>query len=255
MGRAGREQGEEERRDSDKFIRHVPDRELGEAGRGKARASPTARSNGSRDAVDKPWEGWDLRMEVASAPRSGDGRRPARRRSRAARRRSCSVRSTSRSHTVNGSRSWARTAVARRRCSHALLGRAPARRRATRWIGSRRRGRRARPGARRFDRRRRCSHAFRRATGLPPATPVRCSPSSGSAPSTSCGRRARCRRVSARAPVLALFTAAGVELPRARRADEPPRPARDRAARTGARHVHGTVLLVTHDRRLLDAVR
>src|SRR2546430_3401126 len=24
-----------------------------------------------RNAIDKPWEGWDLRMEIAAAPRSG----------------------------------------------------------------------------------------------------------------------------------------------------------------------------------------
>ena len=36
-----------------------------------ARASRTARMMERLDVVDKPWEGWDLRMEIAVAPRSG----------------------------------------------------------------------------------------------------------------------------------------------------------------------------------------
>ena len=36
-----------------------------------ARASRTARMMERLDVVDKPWEGWDLRMEIAAAPRSG----------------------------------------------------------------------------------------------------------------------------------------------------------------------------------------
>jgi hypothetical protein len=44
------------------------------------------------------------------------------------------------------------------------------------------------------------------------------------------------------------------ELPRARRADQPSRPAGDRAARAGTGTFAGTLLLVTHDRALLDAV-
>ena len=51
--------------------------------------SPTRRSSGSRpNAVDKPWEGWDLRMEIAAAPRSGAVVARLTRRDRRTRRRS-----------------------------------------------------------------------------------------------------------------------------------------------------------------------
>ena len=45
------------------------------------------------------------------------------------------------------------------------------------------------------------------------------------------------------------------QLPRARRADEPPRPGGDRGARGGARDYDGTLVVVTHDRRFLERAR
>ena len=37
-----------------------------------ARASRTERAISRLDVVDKPWEGWDLRLEIAAAPRAGN---------------------------------------------------------------------------------------------------------------------------------------------------------------------------------------
>jgi energy-coupling factor transporter ATP-binding protein EcfA2 len=47
---------------------------------------------------------------------------------------------------------------------------------------------------------------------------------------------------------------AGGKLTRPRRADEPPRPARDRGARARPRGYEGTLMLITHDRRFLARV-
>jgi ATPase subunit of ABC transporter with duplicated ATPase domains len=55
----------------DKFIRHFRT-QSSERLAGKARATDRALERLEAEAVEKPWEGWDLRMEVASAPRSGD---------------------------------------------------------------------------------------------------------------------------------------------------------------------------------------
>jgi ATPase subunit of ABC transporter with duplicated ATPase domains len=55
----------------DKFIRHFR-RQTSEHLAGKARATERALERLERDAVDKPWEGWELRMEVAAAERSGN---------------------------------------------------------------------------------------------------------------------------------------------------------------------------------------
>ena len=53
----------------DKFIRHFRT-QSSERLAGKARA--TERALDRLDVVEKPWEGWELRMEVAAAARSGD---------------------------------------------------------------------------------------------------------------------------------------------------------------------------------------
>ncbi len=55
--------------DGDKFVVHHR-RETSEHLASKARA--TERALGRLEAVDKPWEGWDLRLDLAAAPRSGD---------------------------------------------------------------------------------------------------------------------------------------------------------------------------------------
>ena len=89
----------------------------------------------------------------------------------------------------------------------------------------------------------------------PATTPGRSWPSSGWAPrpcsdppsSLSPGERTRAE--------LAAFAALRRQLPRARRADQPPGPAGHRAAGVGApAGTAGTLLLVSHDRRLLETV-
>ena len=57
--------------EKDKFIRHFRTASS-ERLAGKARATDRALERLEENAVDKPWVGWDLRMEVASAPRGGD---------------------------------------------------------------------------------------------------------------------------------------------------------------------------------------
>ncbi|HEX5096099.1 MAG TPA: ATP-binding cassette domain-containing protein, partial [Acidimicrobiia bacterium] len=57
--------------EKDKFIRHFRT-SSSERLAGKARATDRALERLEANAVEKPWEGWELRMEVASAPRSGD---------------------------------------------------------------------------------------------------------------------------------------------------------------------------------------
>jgi ATPase subunit of ABC transporter with duplicated ATPase domains len=55
--------------DADKFIRHRGV-QMSEKLAGKAKA--TERAIERLDVVDKPWEGWDLRLELPPAPRSSD---------------------------------------------------------------------------------------------------------------------------------------------------------------------------------------
>ena len=55
--------------EKDKFIRHFKSA-TSEKQAAKARA--TEKAIGRLDAVEKPWEGWDLRYQVAAVPRSGD---------------------------------------------------------------------------------------------------------------------------------------------------------------------------------------
>jgi ATPase subunit of ABC transporter with duplicated ATPase domains len=55
----------------DKFIRHFRT-QSSERLAGKARATDRALERLDEQAIEKPWVGWELRMDVASAPRSGD---------------------------------------------------------------------------------------------------------------------------------------------------------------------------------------
>jgi len=53
----------------DKFIRHF---RVATSEKQAAKARATRDAINRLDVVEKPWEGWDLRFQVASAPRSGD---------------------------------------------------------------------------------------------------------------------------------------------------------------------------------------
>ncbi len=56
--------------ETDKFIREFK-RNSSEHVAAKAKITDRALARLEANAVDKPWEGWDLRMEIAAAPRSG----------------------------------------------------------------------------------------------------------------------------------------------------------------------------------------
>jgi ATPase subunit of ABC transporter with duplicated ATPase domains len=56
--------------ETDKFIRQFR-RNSSEHVAAKAKITDKALARLDADGVDKPWEGWDLRMEIAAAPRSG----------------------------------------------------------------------------------------------------------------------------------------------------------------------------------------
>ena len=56
--------------ETDKFIRHWR-RASSEHVAAKAKITGQALARLEANAVDKPWEGWELRMEIAAAPRSG----------------------------------------------------------------------------------------------------------------------------------------------------------------------------------------
>jgi ATPase subunit of ABC transporter with duplicated ATPase domains len=55
--------------ETDKFIRH---HNVATSEHLAAKAKQTERAMQRLDVVDKPWEGWDLRLEIADAGRSGD---------------------------------------------------------------------------------------------------------------------------------------------------------------------------------------
>ena len=55
--------------EKDKFIKHF---KVMSSEKQAAKARATERAIARLDAVEKPWEGWDLRFQLASAPRSGD---------------------------------------------------------------------------------------------------------------------------------------------------------------------------------------
>ena len=56
--------------ETDKFIRHFR-RNSSEHVAAKAKITDKALERLEANAVDKPWESWDLRMEIAAAPRGG----------------------------------------------------------------------------------------------------------------------------------------------------------------------------------------
>jgi ATPase subunit of ABC transporter with duplicated ATPase domains len=56
--------------ETDKYIRHF-NRNSSEHVAAKAKITDKALERLEANAVDKPWESWDLRMEIASAPRGG----------------------------------------------------------------------------------------------------------------------------------------------------------------------------------------
>jgi ATPase subunit of ABC transporter with duplicated ATPase domains len=55
--------------EKDKFIRHF---KVATSEKQAAKARATEKTIARLDAVEKPWEGWDLRFAIAGAPRSGD---------------------------------------------------------------------------------------------------------------------------------------------------------------------------------------
>ena len=236
--------------ETDKFIRHFR-RNSSEHVAAKAKITDKALERLEANAVEKPWEGWDLRMEIAAAPRGGA---VVRRLAGASVRRGdvhARAASTCRSTTANGSRCSAPTAAARPRCCDACSAALPLDRRRRAGSGRACR-RRARPGAGRVRRRaNRCSIASPRRAGSfrNDARSLLAKFGLGAEHVA----RGRPIALAGRAHTGVARAALGPrrQLPRARRADEPPRPARDRAARIGARELRGTVLLVTHDRALL----
>ena len=68
VGPGGRQPGRQAAGTTTRLKRHVHRQR-----RGACRATPSGPTALERlEAVDKPWEGWELRLEVAAAPRSGD---------------------------------------------------------------------------------------------------------------------------------------------------------------------------------------
>ena len=55
--------------EKDKFIKHF---KVATSEKQAAKARATEKAIARLDAVEKPWEGWDLRFQLASAPRSGE---------------------------------------------------------------------------------------------------------------------------------------------------------------------------------------
>ena len=193
------------------------------------------------EQVDKPYEPWR-----AAARRFGVAQRPATASLTLegavarARQRSGSARSTSTSLPASASPSRARTAAASRRCSRSCS--ASCRSTAGSAHGRPRDSdRRARPAPDApTTATSRCSTTFvASAPASPRRTRARCSRSSASAPTTS--MRACTIALAGRADARPPRRAAGArrQLPRARRADEPPRPRGDRGARVGARRLRG----------------
>ena len=201
----------------------------------KAKITDRALERLEANAVDKPWEGWDLRMEIAAAPRSG---------AVVARLTGAVVRRgrRSRSGPIDLEIHYGeRVALARRerqRQDDAARRRARPARRST--PGDAQLG----PGVivGELDQAR---AAFAGADAA--ARPLRGRERAAAERGALAAREVRARR-RARDPARRLALAgrahprvaraavgAGRQLPRARRADQPPRPARDRAARAGAR--------------------
>ena len=66
---AGRGEGRQERRD--RQVHPALPRNSSEHVAAKAKITDKALERLEANAVDKPWESWDLRMEIAAAPRGG----------------------------------------------------------------------------------------------------------------------------------------------------------------------------------------
>ena len=224
-----------------------------------AKISQSEKALARLDAVDKPWEPWDLRLEIAAAPTVRRGRRPPRGQWSCDGAVSSSARSTSRSAGPTASPSSGRTARASRRSSPPCSDGSPLDE-GTAHLGpgvvvgeiDQGRGlldsdqlarRRVHPGGRLGRRRRRCHrrpHLARqvRARRRARRPPVR--------RTLSPGERTRA--------TLALLQARGTNC---LVLDEPTNhldlPAIEQLEQA-VEAFEGTVLLVTHDRQLLDAI-
>ena len=230
--RAGVSRAAKHPRDNDKFVRRW------------AIASAEGRSGDAKRtdrALERLERGRQAMGRLGPAARAGRGAAqrqrggPARRGRRRARARSGSGPWTSRSTGPTASPSSAPTAAGRRRCSPhswATVGLTAG----TRWFGPSVVVGQLDQARLRLDRGRPLLDGFLAETGMTVSDARTLlakfglgaddigRPVGGLSP----GERTRA--------ALALFSANGRQLPRARRADEPPRPARHRAARTSARH-------------------
>jgi ATPase subunit of ABC transporter with duplicated ATPase domains len=65
----GRQAAKRDTSERDKFVRHF---RVATSEKQAAKARATRAAINRLEVVEKPWEGWDLRFRVASAPRSGD---------------------------------------------------------------------------------------------------------------------------------------------------------------------------------------
>ena len=240
--------------DNDKHRPQVPRR--GDARSRRPRPRQTERLIERLDVVEEPRKEWQLQMEIAAAPRAGAVVATAARRRRAARRLHASGRSTCSSTGPTGSPITGPNGV----------GQVDAARRAARPAAARRRAPpRSGPASSsaRSTRPRRCSTATSRCcdafgarcrTGRRP-TSARCWPSS------ACGADHVLRPAATLSPgertraALALLQARGVNL---LVLDEPTNhldlPAIEQLEQA-LDSFAGTLLLVTHDRRMLEAVR
>ena len=218
-----------------------------------ARARRTERAIEVLDEVEKPWEGWDLRFRISEAARSGD---VVVRLEDAVIERggftlgplTLDIAWADRVALVGPNGSGKTTLV------EALLGRLPLAQGRGGWARAsssaswRRTARVLRDGGSVAD-------AFMAATGLSREhARVLSWPSSGWAPVPCSGRRRHCRRANAPGPSWPLFAAKGVNL---LVLDEPTNhldlPAIEELEDT-LRGYSGTLLLVSHDRRLLESV-
>ena len=235
----------------DKFIRHF---RVATSEKQAAKARATREAIDRLDAVEKPWEGWDLRFQVANAPRSGDV---------VMRLRDAVVRA--RFVHARARRPRDRLGRARRDRGAQRLGEDHAAARAARSVAPRR-GRAVASGASvvvgEMDQARgrvlrRSSRSSTRSSAPPDCTSPRrgrCSPSSVSAPSTWCGRAGTLSPGERTRAVLAGFAAQGVNC---LVLDEPTNhldlEAIEQLEQALAGY-DGTLLVVTHDRRLLEAL-
>ena len=226
-------------------------------GRKKKKSKDVKRTYGAKlervETVEKPYEPWELQLGARARGAQRRRRRPARGRGRRARSvparaarprgrlgRPARDRRAERQRQDDAARRAARAAAARRRHALARAGRRARRARA----GSRRRS----PG------RSRCSRSS--ATSRTRRQRARCSRSSASAPTTSSAPavvalagRAHPRRARAPRPRAASTASSSTS----RRTTSTSR--RSRSSSAALAGYDGTVLLVTHDRRFLEALR